>query len=91
MADQAGMIGLSDFTGLFAALGSPQGGFGFALSEFQIYFLYGQQRQRMREAEENARKVELMLTAYDQAIYTKRYNEWRRNWASTYTTLLAEV
>lgn len=91
MEEQAGLIGLFDFIGYGAGLGSPQGGFGFSLNEFQMYFLYREQQQRLAKAEVNARRVERMLLAHDEAIYTKRYNEWRQNWASTYVTLLAEV
>jgi len=88
--EQAGLIGLFDFIGYSAGLGSPQGG-GFGMSVVEVFFMYHEQAIRQRAAMENARRIELMLRATEDAVYTKRYEEWKRNWSSTYTTLLVEL
>lgn len=90
--DQPGLIGLFDFVGYFAALGTPsRHGASFGLSIHDVFFMYREAEQRQRAAEQEVIKIHRILNAHAEAVYTKRYNEWLDSWASTYTVLLSEL
>lgn len=85
------LYGLVDFAGYPVGYPALPSGGGFGLSVVEVFFLYRDAARKQAEAEANVRRIELMLSDHEQAVYTKRYNEWRKNWAASYTTLLSEL
>lgn len=92
--DQAGLFGLFDFTGYFTGLGSSRSHSSFQFSVWDAFLLYEAEEARMRQVKVYAEEISRAYYAIAKRSAVKAFREAERNrnnWASAYTTLLAEV
>jgi hypothetical protein len=81
-----------DFVGYPVGLGGGVHGHGGnQISHRAVFFMAQEQLNRMRDTEARARQIQRVFNRQAAASFAKAQEQVRRNWAATYTTLLAEV
>lgn len=80
-----------DFVGYDVGCGTRRAGGGLQLQENDVFWVCAAEEERLRSTARRNRMIQNLLRTRHRQFLARQFEEWRMNWAATYTVLLTEV